>query len=443
MSVGSRLQELWRQLDRPGVRGAVFSTGWLAGERVLRLGLGAIVGVWIARVLGPDRYGQLSYALALATIVGAGANLGTDWVVVRELVSRPERSRAILDTATGIRLAGALVSTVLAVAIAAALHRSDPAMLALVLVFASTTLFKPIDVVDLWCQARTELRPAIWARNTGFVAGLAMRVTVVLAGGSLVALAAAEPVGAAVGAILLVVIFRRHGFHLGIEHWDAAEARALMRASWPLLFAGLAIVVYTRIDQVMLERLGGEDSTQVGLYAAALRLSEVWYFVPMAIVTAVFPHIVTSKKEGQAVYLARLGRLFGLMSAIALAVAIPTTFVSPWVIGLLYGPRFAAAAPILSIHIWTTLFVFWGVVGETWYLNEGLTHLSLWRTLAAAAVNVALNLVWIPRYGGLGAAVATLVAQLCAGWLFNLADARTRPIFALQARSLLLKGVLW
>lgn len=441
MPVGSRLQELRRQLDRPGVRGALFSTGWLAGERILRLGLGAVVGVWIARVLGPDRFGRLSYALALATIVGAGANLGTDWVVVRELVSRPDRARAILDTATGIRLAGALASTVLAVLVAGALHHADLGMLALVLVFAATTLFKPVDVVDLWCQARTDLRPAVWARNAGFLVGLAIRVAVVVTGGSLVALAAAEPAGAALGATLLVYVFRRHGLRLGLAHWDGAEARALLRASWPLLFAGLAIVVYTRIDQVMLERLG--DSTQVGLYAAALRLSEVWYFVPMTIVTAVFPHIVTSKKEGQAVYFARLGRLFGLMSLIALAVAIPTTFLSPWVIRILFGPSFAGAAPILSVHIWTTVFVFWGVVGETWYLNEGLTHLSLWRTLAAAAVNVALNVVWIPAHGGLGAAVATLVAQMCAGWLFNLVDARTRPIFAIQTRSLFLKGVLW
>jgi PST family polysaccharide transporter len=444
MALGARIKAWRQQLQRPGVRGAIYNTGWLTSERVVRLGVGAAVGVWIARVLGPDQYGVLSYALALATIFGSVANLGTDSVVVRELVTRPDRADAILDSATGLRAAGALGATVLASVAAMAMHRSEPVVLVLVLVFATATLFKPFDIVDLWCQARVDVRPAVWARNAAFLAGTAARVAVVWLGGPLLALAAAEPFAAAVGAALLVGVLRRRGRTLSVARWEPAEARALLRASWPLLFAGIAVVVYMRIDQVMLERLAGPNARrEVGLYSAALRLSEVWYFIPTALVTAVFPHLVSSKAKGESLYLARFAHLFGLMNAIALAVAIPMTFLAGPLTRLLYGPSFADSAPILAIHIWTTVFVFWGVVGETWFLNEGLTHLSLWRTVAAACVNVALNLVWIPRLGGVGAATATLVAQACAAWLFNAVDERTRPMFALQARSLLMKGVLW
>jgi PST family polysaccharide transporter len=443
MPLGGGIGELRRQLERPGVRKAVENTAWLTAERLVRLGVGFFVGVWVARFLGPDRFGLFNYALAFAALVGAGANLGTDGVVVRELVKRPERADAIMATATGLRLCGAAGAAALTAVAAAAVHRAEPMTLALVLVFAAATLFKPFDVVDLWAQARTEMRAVIWARNGAFLAGTAARIGVLVAGGSLVALAAVEPLAAALGAVLLVRVYARGRGGSGLAGWDGAEARELLRASWPMLLSSVAVMIYMRVDQVMIERLAGPDATRaVGLYSAALRLSEVWYFVPTAILTAVFPHIVQSKREGEAIYVARLARIFAVMSALALAIAIPMTFLAGPLTTFVFGASYAGAAPILAVHVWTTLFVFWGLVTEAWSLNEGLMRLSLYRTLAAAALNVGLNLVLIPRHGALGAAVATLVTQACAATLFNLASARTRPIVALQIRSLLFRGLL-
>jgi PST family polysaccharide transporter len=135
-------------------------------------------------------------------------------------------------------------------------------------------------------------------------------------------------------------------------------------------------------------------------------------------------------------------RLFSLMALVSLSVAAATTAVSSPVIRLVFGPGYAGAGPILAVHVWTSVFVFWGVVGETWYLTEGLTRLTLYRTASAALANVALNLVLIPRYGGIGAAVATLLSQAWSAWLSNLLWARTRPLFFLQMRSLSFRGLL-
>jgi PST family polysaccharide transporter len=191
-----------------------------------------------------------------------------------------------------------------------------------------------------------------------------------------------------------------------------------------------------RIDQIMLENLGGAGGAhELGLYSAALRLSEATYLLPTAIVTAVFPHIVHSRTQGREVYEARLARLYTVMTALALGLAIPMTFVARPLVLLLFGPSYAGAAPILAVHIWTTLFAFWGVVGSAWTVSEGLTRISPIRSLQGAVVNVLLNLWLIPRYGGLGAAIATLSSQACAVWLLNLTDARTRPLFLFQVRS--------
>ena len=109
---------------------------------------------------------------------------------------------------------------------------------------------------------------------------------------------------------------------------------------------------------------------------------------------------------------------------------------------MVFGASYAGAGAILAVHVWTSVFVFWGVVGETWYLNEGLMRLALYRTGSAAIANVALNFVLIPRYGGVGAAIATLAAQAWSAWLSNLVWRRTRPLFLLQIRSLSLRGLL-
>ena len=339
-----------------------------------------------------------------------------------------------------IRIAGTpVVLGVIAVAAWWA-HAGDASTLQLVAVYSITLLFRPVDVVDLWFQADTNSRPVVWARSLAFFAGSAAKVALILAGASLVAFVWIEPAAAALGALLLLVAYRSAGRRFTIAGASSAEVRRLLSAGAPLLLSSVAVMIYMRIDQVMLEHLSGGGTREVGLYSAAQRLSEVWYFLPMSLASSVFPTLVRSREADGARYLERLERLFSVMAVVSLAAATATTLLSSQIIRLVFGAAFAGAGTILSIHVWTAFFVFWGVVGETWYLTEGLTRLTLYRTASAAVANVALNFVLIPRYGGAGAAVATLLSQAWSAWLSNLVWRRTRPLFALQARSLLLRG---
>lgn len=444
MEPRSTIAEIRRQLGRSGVRGAIGNVSWLAAERAVQMAVAMVVGVWAARAMGPERYGLFNYALAFASLFAGIANLGTDSVVVRELVRQPERSQALVATAIRIRAAGAVAVTAVLAAVAVALYRREPLTLALILVFALSTLAKPLDVVDLWFQARTRLAPVVRARMIAFLAGSAARVGVLVTrGGALLPLAIVEPLTAAIGALLFVVAARREGVRVSARGWDRRTAAQLVHESWPLLVAGMGVLVYQRIDQIMIENLAGAGGThELGLYSAALRLSETTYVIPTAIVTAVFPHIVQSRAEGADVYEARLGTLFSLMTALALALAVVLTLVAGPVVRTLFGPSYAASAPILAVHIWTALFVFWGVVGSAWFVTEGLTRIATVRSLQGAVLNVALNLWLIPRHGALGAAVATLISQACAAWLLHGLDRRTRPLFRMQTRSLRLGRLL-
>jgi PST family polysaccharide transporter len=203
----------------------------------------------------------------------------------------------------------------------------------------------------------------------------------------------------------------------------------------------VAITIYMRIDAVMLREMAGER--QVGIYAAATRISEIWYVVPLAMLASVFPSVVKVREANPALYQQRLLRLFSLMSGFSLTLAIPIALLSTRLVKLLYGGDYAQAGPVLAVHIWASLFVFLGSAQETWNVAEGLLRLSLYRTVAGAVINVVLNVVLIPRYGSLGAAWATVVSYAFAAVFGNLFSARTRPIFVLQMKSLLFPRYLF
>jgi O-antigen/teichoic acid export membrane protein len=195
-------------------------------------------------------------------------------------------------------------------------------------------------------------------------------------------------------------------------------------------------MIYMRIDQIMLREMVGPEA--VGIYSAALRLSEVWYMIPMIIVGSLFPTIIESKKKSEALYLERIQQLLNLMVTIALVIASGVTFSANCLILLLFGPLYATSAQVLMVHIWAGLFVSMGVVGGKWYLIENLQRLSLFRTSAGAVINLILNFLLIPAYGPVGAAITTVISYGFAAYLLDLTSSRTRLIFIFKTRAIVL-----
>ncbi len=208
-----------------------------------------------------------------------------------------------------------------------------------------------------------------------------------------------------------------------------------------MLLSGVAISVYMRIDIVMLRHLAGESAA--GIYAAAVRISELGYFVPMALASSVLPALLQARARGGAAYGERLQRYFDLSAALAYALTIPLALVAPWLVRMAYGAAFAPAAAVLVVHIWAAVFVFLGVARGQWLVNERLQRFYLAATFAGAVANVLLNLLFIPRWGGLGAAWATVISQALAAWASSYFHPAVRATAAMQTRALLLPLTGW
>lgn len=390
------------------------NSGWLATDRLLRLLVGMPITIWMARYLGPDAFGLLSYAIAFVAIFAALAAAGMDRIAVRELVRDKHGAGSILATAFAIRLSLAVLAVLAAVLAARTFEGGDPRTFWLVLVIATGMVVQAADVVDYWNQAQLQSKFTVRAKMAGFLVASAFKVWLILSGASLLAFAFVIVAETTIGAVCLVgTHFWRNG-NYGSYRVSAARARFLMKESWPLLVAGLAITLYMRMDIVMLQYM--TDVHQVGIYASAVRLSEVWYALPVILASSAYPAILRSRSSNYDQYLLRVRRLYFLFCWLAILISLPASIFSGWLVSALYGPSFADAAPVLSIHLWGSLGVFLGVASSHYLLAENLQMISMYRTVIGLVSNVLLNLLLIPKYQAQGAAIATVLSYLMAAF---------------------------
>jgi polysaccharide transporter, PST family len=409
------------------------NSAWLIADKVVRLGLGLVVWMWLARAVGPEAFGQWSFAVAFAALFGVVAGLGLDGVLQRELIAKGTDAPALLGTAALLRMGVGGLACAACVGAAMLMRPGQGTFVGLVALNALVFVLQSSQVIDYMLQSRMKNRPAVVAMNAAFLVATSVRIALLLADAPLLWFGGTLVLEAALSAILLLAAARSDGFAVTRWRFDAVVARRLLSESWPMLLAGMAVMMYMRIDQLMLATM--TDDGEVGQFSAALRLSEVWYFIPAAIMTAMFPAMMNVRNEGAAAYEAFLQRLYDGMLWMAIIVAVVVGFAAPHLVVLLYGPLYAEAAPVLQVQIWAGTAVGMSYVHGKWLLAEGLQRLGLLYTLVGCIVNLGLNLVLIPRYGALGAAWATLATQI--GVLpIQLVFPRGRRNFGLMMRAL-------
>jgi PST family polysaccharide transporter len=430
------MQQWAEVLAKPGFRKAAANFGWLSADRVGRMVLGAVVGLMVARYLGPTRLGSLSYCMAVLALLGFVPALGLDGVVKRELLRAPEKTAELLASSFVPRaLFGAL--GYVGVLVAAYFGWGFSNVEARLFTILGLILFQPaICLPDLWLQVQLRAKWSAGVQLGTLTLSSLVRLALILTEASLTAFAWVIVAETAMVAFGYYVGARRAGLRFPLVAVRLVTIKQLVGEAWPLMFASLAIIVYMRTDEVMLRQLAGPAA--VGVYAAAAKLSEVWYFLPTAMASSVLPALLRARQNDPAEYATRQQQYYDLSAAVAYALSLPIALLAPWIVRVAYGAEFAAAGPILAVHIWSSIFVFLGVARGQWLVNEGRQKFYLAATCAGAIANIGLNLIFIPRWGGLGAAWATVISYGIAGWLASYFHPVVRVTAAMQTRALLL-----
>ena len=426
---------LARVRQQRGVVESLSNIGWLGGDRIIRMFGALLVGTLVARYLGPNEYGFLNYALAIYNLFNVISNLGLDSLVVRDVALDSTQEPCILGTGFVLKAAASLLTSVAATVAAWIMDPHNHTLVLIVALVSFASISQAADVIDYFFQAHTRSRHTVIPRTATFVfASLARVIAVVLHGDLLVFawIAALEVVVAEIG---LLISYARYKASIPRWAWSFEQSKSMLSEGWPLLISSLMIGIYMRIDQVLLGKLGSMES--VGNYSAAIRFSEIWYAIPVIATTSVMPRLLKTREQNPERYYARIQVFYQSMILLSLLVTVATLLLGPSMVRLLYGERFASAASILSIHIWTGIFVAVGCIGGQQYVHEKITSTVIQRTAIGAIANVVLNLLWIPHWGGVGSAMATLVAQSLGSYFADAFDKRTHHIFKMKTQAYL------
>lgn len=408
------------------------NTAWLVAERAIRFAASVLVMAVLARYLGPSRFGALNYAASLVSLLAPFLAMGMNRTLVREFVTDRESARALLRAAVRARLALAALMLAALLAGIAAMGATSSLVATLIAITACGLVLQAFEPFELWYQSMGRNQVPVLVKAGSLCATSVLKLVLVWIEAPVTAFAWAGVLELGINAAALAFSARSPG-----SNRDAGGAVALgrlLRECWPEIIAGAGASLCLRLDQFVLESTHGLAA--VGVYAAGVRLSDVWYFAPAAIVTSYYPLLVAERSRDRARYVQVMQQMFLVVSLVCLAIVGATLLTADMLVHVVYGPQFEAAAMVLRIHVLGLLAMGFGVASGAWIFAEARAHISMWRTLMGVAVGVCANLLLVPPLGMPGAALATVLSLYAAYYLFDTILVDTRPVFVLKSHAL-------
>src|SRR5512139_3639567 len=162
------------------LQNVVSNTGWQFTDNILRMGVGLFVGIWLARYLGPEKFGIFSYALAFVALFSPLASLGLDDIVVRNLVRDPYSREETLGTAFLLKLASGVLSFVVATGTIFVLRAADNQSHWLVGIIAAGAVFQAFSTIEFWFNSQVQAKYSILAKNSAFLICSALKVAFII-----------------------------------------------------------------------------------------------------------------------------------------------------------------------------------------------------------------------------------------------------------------------
>lgn len=398
----------------------ILNTGWLTLEQLFRLCASFFVMALVARHLGPSSFGTYVYLFSVAGLVAPLAAFGLDSILMRRSAAAPGARDETLGSALAIRLCGGALGAALAVGGIAAFGGPEGTTPGLMALAALIVLAFPADTFNAWFKAREQMAWVAVPRIAAVLLVAGVTLWLVTRGYGLSAFVAVRAGEAALLALGAIAAYTAATGALGGLRVRRTLLSPLVREGWPLFLGSLAVVVYMRIDQVMLGWMAPER--ELGLYGVAVRVAEVAFFLPMALQAAFYASLVRAHARDPARFDAHMQRLYDVMALASYAAIVGIGVAAALLLTLVFGEAYAASLPMIIVLLLSLPAVFLrGARGAMLTVRGWLWTIPATASTGAVA-NILLNVWLIPHYGGMGAAWATVISLWFAtygtSWLF-------------------------
>lgn len=396
---------------------------WLISEKIIQMLLSLIINRIVAEYLQPENYGTLSYAASLVAFFTSICTLGLDAIVINEIINKKDKQGEIIGTSIFMRIISSLLSIIMITIIAIFLNPKNIQLIFITVLQSIALLFETFNIINIWYQSRLKSKYLAIVAFIVYIIVAAFKIYLVYTKRQLIYFAIANTLTSVLTAMFIYILYLKHkGPKLKINR---QIIKPLLKQSYHFILSGIMISVYAQTDKIMIGNMLS-DMSAVGLYSVATTITNLWSFIPTAIITSFRPTIIQSKIESYDKYIKRLKQLYSIILWLNVAYALGVTVFADLIIKLLYGEAYLGAKIPLLFAVWSGGFSFIGVARDIWFVSEGLQGYSTKISLVGGITNVILNLILIPIFGIIGAALATTMTQICTGFISTLLFKRTR-----------------
>ncbi|MBR3114547.1 MAG: flippase [Bacteroidaceae bacterium] len=408
---------------------------WAVGGKVVNLVGSLVLGIIVARYLGVEQYGLMNYVISYAFLFQTLASFGLDSIEVREEAAGKVPVNTIIGTAFWIKVVFGVICIALSIGTAVVMSE-DGYTIGLVALYSSYIVFNSFVVIRNYFTSLVQNKYIVLSEIFRTFVGIAIKLTMWATDCSLTWFVAAFAFDHVLLAGGYISSYRHKIGKLKEWRFSLPYAKYLLKESFPLLLTNAAVIIYQRIDQVMIGHM--VSKADVGYFSVAAKFVEVMIFIPATIAHTISPILVQMLDKSREIYTVKAQQYLNITVWVSILCSIGVSVISYWIVLHTFGTQYLHAAAILQVLSFKMVSVALSNGGGIMVIVERLQKWVFFRDVLGCLVCIGLNWWLLPLYGAMAAAFVAIAANLAAGYIADLLAPAYRHIFRQQTKALLL-----
>ena len=387
------------------------NSSWLVFGKCFNMLISFLISIQVSKYLGPSDFGIMHYAISIALIFSIFSVLGLDNLLVRELVGNPKKHNKLLLNAYILRIMGSLIGIIILIIYLTQANVSEEVFI-LTLICSISFIFNSTDVLKSHFESKIEARKIVIAESTAILISAGLKIYFITIKYSVIAFVYCWLLEWLIISLMLIItFFYRKNIRIKKFTPDPDIIINLFNKSYPLLISAITIVIYQNIDKIMIKNIMGDlGNAQIGYYTIASIFLAFVIIIPQMLGKSIIPNLIKEHDISNNSFSKKFQLFMDAMVWISIILSIILFSFSELFIKYLYDDSYLASIPLLKLISWKGIFIILASVSGYWIIIKNLQKLAVIRNIFGCLINILLNYLWIPKWGALGSAAATLIS---------------------------------
>ena len=401
---------------------------WLIFDKLFRASLNIFLTIILARNLGPEDFGLLNYLLAFLYLFTSISSLGMNPVLTNKIINDGAKFKYnLILNAYYIRFIFSILCYLIFLSLIYLLN-NDEVIFEYSTIIGLVIIMKSSEILFSYFEAKSLSKYIVISQLLGLLTSIFIIIYIFINELDNKFIYTALLLDFIIVFILInyFYFFKTKFFFPKLE---LSLIKKTLYSSLPVLISALSIILYMRIDQIMIKSLINEY--EVGIYSASVRLIEIFHFIPKILIISFLPIILKTKE-----YYNQLLHLNSVIFKISIFIFLIIFFSSSLLTDIFYGEEYFESVLITKILSFSIIFVFFGVINEHWYIKNNLQLNYAFNVFLGALINIILNYFLILNFGSVGAAISTLITYIFIIFVFDMFNKNTYELLIIKLKSI-------